>query len=125
MDNLVVAPIEQRKRSHIRDIYGLYLLLWLGGFVGYTCITDSWNAPIEPWWMALVIVFGKSVAFWAVYGLYRFLRRHTVDPMFCGYCRAMPEVVTMTPDRSLYFQCVHCEAVNVKPGPGQEETTMT
>ena len=75
-----VAPIDIRKPSRVGPIYGVYFALWLAGIGLYSYAAGSWDATATPWGLAVLV--SKSVAFWCVYGLLRFMtiRDRTTTP---------------------------------------------
>ena len=113
-----VSPIERRKRSPLRAIYGTYLFLWLAGFVLFVYFTDTWDESMPIEW-ALGILFGKSIAFWLVYAVYRWVTKKRPKPevpIFCGDCRFYVPTVFNRADGGYEFICHNCRAVNVSLG---------
>ena len=110
-----ISPIERRKRSPLRAIYGTYLILWLAGFAGYTYFTGTWDESISIGW-ALGILFGKSATFWLVYAVYRWMTRNRPKdpvPIFCGDCYVHISAVVDRWDGGYEFECHNCGVMNV------------
>lgn len=110
----IVTPIEQRKRSNLGQIYGVYLMLWFAGLGGYVCFTESGDETAPVWFVVLIV--GKTVAFWCVYGIYRFLTRkrpRTVS-IFCGSCGFPASAIFAHEDGGYQFRCYDCGKLNIE-----------
>ena len=110
-----ISPIERRKRSHLRAVYGSYLVAWMVGGFAYLHFTGTWDESVPVAW-GLGIFFGKSAAFWLVYGIYRWTTRNRPKdpvPIFCGDCHVHVSAVLDRWDGGYEFQCHNCGAMNV------------
>ena len=116
METPTVTPIEKPKRSTVGGIYAGYLFIWLAAIAIWAWVTDSWNEPLGPW--SIGILIGKSVAFWCVYGVYRFLTRNepATTLIFCGDCSLLTAMVLQLDKGGYLFQCPRCGAQNVAAG---------